>query len=69
MSPNRKEVADQISEEDRKLIDSDPEADLARGKARPETDPRRRVQHEGDVVHEEFDPNEVDPGHKPRSPI
>ncbi|WP_181707666.1 hypothetical protein [Chthonobacter rhizosphaerae] len=69
MSPNRKEVADQVTDEDKALIESDPEADLARGRARPETPPTERAQHKGDIVHEELDPMEPSPGHKPRSPI
>lgn len=67
--PNRKDVSDHLSEEDRRLIESDPEADLARGKARPETDPREKIQHEGDKLIEDFDPDEIDPRSKPRSPI
>lgn len=69
MSPNRKEVADQVSEADKRAIEADPQAELERGRKRPETDPRHREQHEGDIVHEDIDPNEVDPGAKPRSPI
>jgi hypothetical protein len=69
MSPNQKHVADEVTAEDRALIEADPEADLARGRARPETPPRERAQHPGGVVIEDEDPTEPSPGHAPRSPI
>jgi hypothetical protein len=69
MSPNRKSVADEASEADRRAVEADPEADLARGHDRPRTPERERAEHPGSVVIEDVDPNEVDPGHPPRSPI
>lgn len=69
MSPNQKHVADHVSEADHIAADADPDADIARGRARPVTNPREKVEEVGAVVHDEEDPTEVDPGHPPRSPI
>jgi hypothetical protein len=67
--PNRKHVADEVTEEDRKLAGSDPAADLERGAQREQTPPGERAQHRHGVVIEDFDPNEPDPGQPPRTPI
>lgn len=69
MAPDRKELTTDPADAHRATVEADPEADLERGKARPETDPREKVQHTGDVLIEDEDPDEVDPGIPPRSPI
>lgn len=69
MAADRKDLTPDDPDAHRATVNADPEADLERGKARKETDPREKVQYEGDVLHEEPDPMEVDPGIPPRSPI
>lgn len=67
--PNRKHVADRSTEEDGKLTGANPGADLAPDGNRKQNPPGDRTQYAGDVVIEDVDPDEVDPGQKPRTPI